>query len=91
MVDTGDVLLFRGKSSNARTLRIVMNSPIDHVGIFLKDLAGKIYLVEATGNFGVSAVSFSHFVQNEWYKSYEKLIFRKLECDKDDEFYNKFI
>ena len=92
MVDTGDILLFRGKSSNAKTLRLVMgNSPYDHVGIFLKDLQKKIYLVEATGNFGVSAISFQHFVQNEWYKSYEKLVFRKLECEKDDEYYNKFI
>jgi len=68
-----------------------MNSEYDHVGIFLKDLAGKIYLVEATGNFGVSALSFTHFVQNEWFKSYHKLVFRKLDCEKDDEFYNNFI
>jgi hypothetical protein len=90
-VDTGDVLLFRGNTTNARALRTVMASDYDHVAIFLRDLEKKIYIIEATGTYGVSALSLDCFLENEWYKDYDKLIYRKLEVSRTEGFYNNFI
>jgi len=90
-VNTGDVLLFTGKNLGAATVRTFSKSPYDHIGIFLRDPHGKIYLLEATGKAGVTAIDMHHFLQNDWHKLYTKLAFRKLHTEKDDNFYRTYI
>ena len=72
-------------------MRTFARSPYDHVGIFLVDPSKKVYLLEATGKAGVTAIDMHHFLQNDWHKLYKKLAYRKLICEKDDEFYRTFI
>jgi hypothetical protein len=51
----------------------------------------KIYLFEATGLYGVGLCAWGiddhhdldSFIENKWNKLYEKLVFRKLEFEKD--------
>ena len=57
----------------------------------MRDEDDMLFLVDANGANGVSAVSFEYFIANEWHTFQEKLVFRKLELQKDDEFYTKFL
>jgi hypothetical protein len=65
----------------------------DHVGLILR-FGEKIYLFEATGLYGVGLCAWGinnlhyldSFIENKWYKLYEKLVFRKLEFEKDNAF-----
>lgn len=72
-------MLFKGKSTLAKTFRLATNSPYDHIGIFMRDEDDMLFLVDANGANGVSAVSFEYFIANEWHTFQEKLVFRKLE------------
>jgi hypothetical protein len=72
-------------------MRKAIRSPYDHVGILLRDLRGNVYLVEATGKSGVTAVDMHHFLLNKWHDLYKKLVYRPLVFDKDDDFYRTFI
>ena len=63
----GDIVLFRGNTTNASGLRLVMgNSYYDHVGILMRDLDEKLFLIESTGTWGVSAIALDHFIDNDW-------------------------
>lgn len=58
-----------------------MGSEYDHVGILMRDLDEKLFVIESTGTWGVSAIAMEHFVENEWWNSYEKLVYRQLKLD----------
>ena len=45
----------------------------------MRDEDDMLFLVDANGANGVSAVSFEYFIANEWHTFQEKLVFRKLE------------
>lgn len=52
---TGDLLLFQGSMSGPMLIRTVTGSQFDHVAIILRfEGVKEVYLVEATGNRGVS-------------------------------------
>lgn len=48
--DTGDLLLFRGKTLSCSLQRSVTRSEYDHVALILRYSSGDLYLFEATGN-----------------------------------------
>jgi hypothetical protein len=50
MADTGDILLFRGKSMACSIQRSFTRSEFDHVALILRYSSGELYLFESTGN-----------------------------------------
>ena len=54
--DTGDLLLFKSDTAPSFLTRTFTNSYFDHVAMILKfeNDENEIFLVEATGNYGVS-------------------------------------
>mmetsp|Transcript_17538 Transcript_17538/g.29584 ORF Transcript_17538/g.29584 Transcript_17538/m.29584 type:complete len:240 (+) Transcript_17538:294-1013(+) len=85
--DTGDILLFRGSQAGSMVTRTLTGSHFDHVAMVLKfeNDPDEVYLVEATGNMGVSL--------NRWLflrdhigkgKFYRKVVFRHINFDRGD-------
>ena len=85
--DTGDLLLFKSTSAPSFLTRTFTNSYFDHVAMILKFESdeNEIFLVEATGNNGVSLNKWSnlrsHVGNNEFY---ERIIYRHIDCERDD-------
>ncbi|CEL98304.1 unnamed protein product [Vitrella brassicaformis CCMP3155] len=78
LVQTGDILLFRGTDGGARVTRTLTASEYDHVALLLRVDNGSVLIFEATGNHGVTAVSWSDFKAFGWHKCYTKLVYRKV-------------
>ena len=55
--ETGDILLFRGKSAGAKFMRVLTRSQYDHVGVIFRDVKDNLFLLEATGVTGVDLLS----------------------------------
>ena len=53
-VETGDILLFRGKSALCKLQRAVTRGKYDHVALLIKYPSGNISLFEVTGADGVA-------------------------------------
>ena len=89
--DTGDILLFRGSQTGSKITRTLTGSHFDHVAMVLKFETDpdEIYLVEATGNSGVSLNRWlflkDHIGQD---KFYQKVVFRHINFDRGDKMVN---
>lgn len=57
--DTADILLFRGKGANCLIQRAFTGSDYDHAAVLLRFPSGSLYLLEATGYYGVGLCSWS--------------------------------
>ena len=85
--DTGDILLFRGSAAVTQITRTFTASYFDHVAMVLKFETDpdEVYLVEATGNLGVSLNKWAflkeHVGQGKFYK---KMIVRHVNFDRGD-------
>ena len=85
--DTGDILLFRGSQAGSKITRTITGGYFDHVAMVLKFESDptEIYLVEATGNMGVSLNKWSLLKEHVGPgKFYKKLIYRHVNFDRGD-------
>ena len=85
--DTGDILLFRGSMAVTKITRAVSRSYFDHVAMVLKFETDpdEVYLVEATGNLGVSLNKWTYLREHVGEgKFYKKMIMRHIEFDRGD-------
>ena len=59
--------------------RVITGSDFDHVAVMLKyPKSGHIQLFESLRTNGVSKWNWTTFIKKEWYKNYEKVVYRKL-------------
>ena len=84
-VETGDILLFRSQNFGSKIARGVIGSKYDHVALLIKFISGKIGLLEATNQEGVSILMWDEFVANDWHKLSSRLIHRQLLVERTDE------
>jgi len=84
--DSGDILLFTGKSVISGITRKITNSGYDHVAMVLTFLEDEeIYFLESTAE-GVHVTTWSELKQ---YKNqlYSKIVWRKLHCERNEDFW----
>ncbi|CAD8157666.1 unnamed protein product [Paramecium octaurelia] len=86
MAQTGDILLFQGKHISCKAQRMVTRSQYDHVAMILKYTNGSIYVLEATGTFGVGIFEWKHMAGKQWYELYNKVVYRQLEIQRTTDF-----
>ena len=82
---TGDLLLFRSKDLASSITRGLIGSKYDHVGLILCYLSGKVCLLEATHSNGVTVTPWNQFVANGWHLFSERIVYRKLECERTED------
>mmetsp|Transcript_13139 Transcript_13139/g.19170 ORF Transcript_13139/g.19170 Transcript_13139/m.19170 type:complete len:240 (-) Transcript_13139:380-1099(-) len=83
-VTTGDIVLFRSKNLAAKLMRGLTRSQYDHVALALRYESGDIALLEATNNEGVNIVYWEDFYFNDWFREYDRIVFRHLEVHRTD-------
>jgi hypothetical protein len=81
-------LLFKGNSINSKVIRTVTAGRYDHVAMILKfeSAPEQVYLIEATGNRGVSLNRFDFirdFIGKK--KFYQTLMYRQAKYERNDE------
>eukprot|EP00828_Plagiopyla_frontata_P043350 TRINITY_DN6731_c0_g1_i1.p1 TRINITY_DN6731_c0_g1~~TRINITY_DN6731_c0_g1_i1.p1 ORF type:complete len:268 (-),score=39.93 TRINITY_DN6731_c0_g1_i1:177-980(-) len=81
-VETLDIILYRGSQFGQKALRTMTNSSYDHVGFLVKQDNGRILLIESTTDQGVGYTYWDFFVEMEWYKCYEKIVYRHLDVER---------
>eukprot|EP00347_Sterkiella_histriomuscorum_P023057 403336117 len=81
-VDSGDLLLFKGKSFTSKLNQFAQNSDYDHVGLLLRYSQGNVVLFEATGETGVTLTDWHDFLYNDWHLLYDKIVYRKLHWER---------
>ncbi|CDW71588.1 ph domain-containing protein [Stylonychia lemnae] len=92
-VDSGDIMLFKGKSFTSKFNQFLQNSEygnnytqyqffIDHVALLLRYSSGNVVLFEATGETGVILTDWNEFLLNNWISQYHKIVYRKLNWDR---------
>ncbi|CAD8121449.1 unnamed protein product [Paramecium sonneborni] len=86
MAQTGDILLFQGKHISCKAQRLVTRSQYDHVAMILKYTNGSIYVLEATGTFGVGIFEWKHMIGKQWYELYNKVVYRQLDIKRTTDF-----
>ena len=81
---TGDILLFRGFECSAKLQRIYTKSVYDHVAILFRknDI---LYVYEATAKDGCKSRPWRKFINYLWFLLYDKMVYRKLLINIDDE------
>ena len=84
-VETGDLLLFRGKSVLSKMQRAVTRGHYDHVALLIKYPSKKIGLFEVTGVDGVAVLLWDDFIFYQWQNLYSRLTYKKLVWDRPDE------
>ncbi|CAD8205583.1 unnamed protein product [Paramecium pentaurelia] len=84
--DTGDILLFRGNGANCLIQRGLTGSDYDHAAVLLRFPSGSLYILEATGCYGVGLCSWKDMIDEKWFELYEKIMIRKLEIERDHTF-----
>ncbi|CAD8162375.1 unnamed protein product [Paramecium octaurelia] len=84
--EAGDILLFRGRGINCQIQRGLTGSEYDHAAILLRFQSGPLYMLEATGYFGVGLCSWKDIIENRWFELYEKIMIRRLDIDRDHQF-----
>lgn len=83
--DSGDILLFTGKTLSSKMTRKLTHSAYDHVAMILTFTDDDdIYILEATSD-GVHVVSWSDMRRFKD-RIYSKIVWRKLYSDRNDEF-----
>jgi hypothetical protein len=91
-IEAGDILLFRSRSISAKIMRGLANTPYDHVGILFKRKNNETgYLIDATANIGVAAIDLTAFLENQNHKKFEKIVLRKLNVHRTEDFYTNFV
>lgn len=83
--ETGDLLLFKGKSTISGALRGILSSEFDHIAVIYM-LNGYIYLFESTRSTGVVLTSWDEFISRNWYEMYLRIGYRKLLIDRNERF-----
>jgi hypothetical protein len=83
--DSGDILLFTGKTFSSKMTRKLTNSEYDHVAMVITfEEDADIHFLEATSQ-GVHIVSWRE-MSKYFSQMYSKIVWRKLYADRDDEF-----
>lgn len=77
ILETFDIILFKGKNLMCKVQRFFTNSSYDHVGLVIKTVDGNLLLLEATGNVGVAIYNFSSIEMAVKKKLYERIAIRK--------------
>jgi len=77
--NTGDLMFFKGRSFGGKLQRMFTLSQFDHVAMVLRDKSDKILLFEATGNAGVTLMSWDTFLGQEYQRLYDNISVRFLE------------
>ena len=84
--DSGDILLFKGRSFSAKMTRRLTNSEYDHVGMVLTFIDDEeVYILEATSD-GVHIIRWSELMSFKE-SSYSKIVWRKLYWNRDNTFW----
>ena len=78
--NTGDILLFKGHSTESQLQRLITSDDYDHVGILIKNKDG-LNVYESTGSDGVKLRPWHEFITYYWYLLYDVMAFRKLKVD----------
>ncbi|CAI2381616.1 unnamed protein product [Moneuplotes crassus] len=89
MADTGDILLFRGFSKASKFQRMMTCSKYDHVAMVLKGSDDKVLLFESTSTLGVTFIDWQAFHQIGWPKKYQRVVYRKLKHERNNEDINR--
>lgn len=87
--NSGDLILFKGKSISAKIQRSLTGSEYDHIGIILKYANDDIVILDSCGNRGVGLISWRAFINLKFFKLYHKIVWRKLEAKRNEQFINK--
>ena len=83
--DSGDILLFTGKTFSSKMTRKLTNSEYDHVAMVITfEEDDDIHFLEATSQ-GVHIVSWAE-MSKYFSQMYSKIVWRKLYAERDDEF-----
>lgn len=88
-VQTGDLLLFRGKSALSKMQRAVTRGKYDHVALLVRCPSNNIFLFEVTGQEGVAMLLWDDFLFYQWQNLYSRLMYRKLHWSRPEELINK--
>ncbi|CAD8098652.1 unnamed protein product [Paramecium sonneborni] len=84
--EDGDILLFQGKDLNCHIQRTLTQSNFDHIGILIRLDENQVYLFEALPLHGVGLCRWSKFVICKWNYLYHKIIYRRLQVIRDENF-----
>ena len=87
-VQTGDIILFKGKSRMCGAIRKFLNCEFDHIGVFyiLNDI---IYIFESSRGTGVTLLPWNEFVNRGWHNLYRRIAIRKLQIQRNSQFLAK--
>mmetsp|Transcript_65235 Transcript_65235/g.187847 ORF Transcript_65235/g.187847 Transcript_65235/m.187847 type:complete len:495 (-) Transcript_65235:227-1711(-) len=85
LAKTGDILLFRSPGAVPRLIRTTSGGRFDHVALVLRLEGGRIGLLEATGNAGVSLCTWDEFVAREWFLIYPEIALRRVTVQRTEE------
>ena len=88
--ETGDLLLFRGRHVGAKITRTWTNGEVDHAAMIirLEKYNSQIFLLESVMVNGVGFTSWEFFKANN--SIYKQVFYRKLNCNRNNQFYDKF-
>ena len=90
MAETGDILLFQGKSKGSALQRFITWSKYDHVAVVLKCMDDKVLIFESTGENGVDILDWKLFIEKGWPHLYHKIVYRKLRGERSNDQLIKF-
>jgi hypothetical protein len=82
---TGDILLFKGKSKISTALRGILNCDFDHIAVIYL-LNEYIYLFESTRSTGVVLTSWDEFIERKWFEMYQRVTYRRLIMERNQRF-----
>lgn len=84
--ETGDLLLFRGKSALSKMQRAVTRGKYDHVALLVRSTSNNnLFLFEVTGVEGVALLLWSDFIMYSWHLLYTRLTFKKVRWDRNEQ------
>ncbi|CAK76637.1 unnamed protein product (macronuclear) [Paramecium tetraurelia] len=89
--EDGDLLLFRGKSFNCQLQRALTQNDYDHIGLLIKIEPDRLFIFESLPTNGVSLCEWKTFNTKEWYKLYEKIVYRRLKANRSAAFKTKLL
>ena len=77
---TGDILLFTGKTMQDSIIRGITGSKYDHVGMLVKyEKSGQVLIFESLHGKGVSRWDWHEYEKsNYWRNNYSKIVYRRL-------------
>lgn len=81
---TGDILIFRGFECPAKIQRFYTRSEYDHVALLIRN-NGVLQVYEATSKEGCKIRPWEHFIMYLWNLLYDKIVYRELEINIENE------